>query len=458
MHFPHLPDPSSYSGPWRPLPRSLALLAVASALGACGGGSTDVDASDPVAPPSTVPDVPTPSVPPTPDTDTAPPTRPAPPPPTPLQTACDRASGPVLQVGPGQRYAKPSAAAAAARTGDVIRIAAGDYRGDVATWKADRLTICGSGGRARLFADGRSASDKALWVVRGADTTIDSVEFHQVAVRDQNGAGIRAEHTRGDLHIINSGFYDNENGILTSSGPVTLTIERSEFARNGAANTAGQTHNIYVGAIDRVQVTGSFFHEARYGHNFKSRAKVSVLENNYLMDGPVGMSSYLADFPNGGEVVLRGNLFHKGAKSPNKVAIEYGAEGQRWPVNTLQMVHNTVVMTRRSSTFLRVMPWAQSLQLTANAWASEDKAALLSGKEFALASAVQQGNVALPASHFPGASSLATPRFWPDASGQAVLRLPGALDASYRSDSPAPYVLRALSGNTRYAGALQSPP
>lgn len=460
MPLPHLPDPSSCHLPWRPLPRSLALLAVASALGACGGGSTDAAASDPQEPPATASQVPTASASEAPDTspDTSPPTRSAPPPPPALQTACDRASGPVLQVGPGQRYATPSAAAAAARAGDVIRIAAGDYHGDVATWKADRLTICGSGGRARLFADGRSASGKALWVVRGADTTIDSVEFHQVAVRDQNGAGIRAEHTRGDLHVIHSGFYDNENGILTGSGPVTLTIERSEFARNSAANTSGQTHNIYVGAIERVQVTGSFFHGARYGHNFKSRAKVSVLEHNYLMDGPQGLSSYLADFPNGGDVVLRGNLLHKGPKSPNKVAIEYGAEGQRWPVNTLQMAHNTVVLARRSSTFLRVMPWAQSVQLTANAWASEDKAALLSGKEFALARTVQQGNVALPASHFPGASALAAPHFWPDAAGQALTRLPGALDPSYRSDSPAPYVLRALSGSTRHAGALQSPP
>lgn len=374
------------------------------------------------------------------------------------KTACDGATGPVLQVGPGQKYTKPSAAATAARAGDVVRIAAGDYRGDVATWKANNLTICGSGGRARLFADGKSAGGKGIWVVTGSGITIDSMEFHQAKVKDKNGAGIRVEHKSGDLRIINSGFFDNENGILTAKGPITLTIERSEFARNSAANTTGQTHNIYVGAIDQVSVSGSFFHESRYGHNFKSRAKVSVLENNYLMDGPAGMSSYLADFPNGGKVVLRGNLMQKGPKAPNKVAIEYGAEGQRWDENSLQMVHNTVVMTRPSSIFLRVMPWAQSVTLKANIWASMGNDPLISGKEFPLSSIAQQSNVSLPASYFANASRIAKPDFWPNTAGLGLTGLPSVVDANYRYDTPAPAVLRAIAGGARRAGALQSAP
>ena len=383
--------------------------------------------------------------------------------PAPSPTACDSATGPVLQVGPGQKYTKPSAAASAARAGDVIRIAAGDYRGDVATWKANNLTICGSGGRARLFADGKSAGGKAIWVVTGSGITIDSMEFHKAKVPDKNGAGIRVEHKSGDLRIINSGFFDNENGILTAKGPITLTIERSEFARNSAANTSGQTHNIYVGAIDQVSVSGSYFHESRYGHNFKSRAKVSLLENNYLMDGPAGMSSYLADFPNGGKVVLRGNLMQKGPKAPNKVAIEYGAEGQRWEENSLEMVHNTVVMTRANSVFLRVMPWTQSVTLTANIWASMGNDPLVSGKEFALSSMVQQGNVQLPASYFVNASRIAKPNFWPNPTGVGLTGLPGVLDANYLYDTPAPRVLRAVAGDTQRAGAqragaLQSAP
>jgi len=62
-------------------------------------------------------------------------------------TACDGATGTAMEVGPGKTYVAPSVAAAVAKDGAVIRIAAGDYRGDVAVWTANRLTICGVGGR-----------------------------------------------------------------------------------------------------------------------------------------------------------------------------------------------------------------------------------------------------------------------------------------------------------------------
>ena len=490
MYLLHPASAFSPARSWIDMPHSVAVaaLAAAAALSACGGGSTDLAAEESAQDvavvqgatitlePETSADIvidtdgaintaATSDTNNTNDSDSDSPIalgvvtlKAAAKTPAPVKTACDSATGPVLEVGPGKKYAKPSAAASAARAGDVIRIAAGDYRADVATWKANNLTICGSGGRARLFADGKSAGGKGIWVVTGSDITIDSMEFHQAKVKDKNGAGIRVEHKSGDLRIINSGFFDNENGILTAKGPITLTIERSEFARNSAANTTGQTHNIYVGAIDQVSVSGSFFHESRYGHNFKSRAKVSVLEHNYLMDGPAGMSSYLADFPNGGKVVLRGNLMQKGPKAPNKVAIEYGAEGQRWEQNSLEMVHNTVVMTRPSSIFLRVMPWAQSVTLKANIWASMGNDPLISGKEFPLSSIAQQSNVALTASYFANASRIAKPDFWPNTAGLALTSLPSVVDANFRYDTPAPAVLRAIASGARRAGALQSAP
>ena len=376
------------------------------------------------------------------------------------RTACDSASGTVREVGPGKTYAVPSAAAAIAKAGDVVRIAAGEYRGDVAFWSAPNLTICGVGGRARLYADGRSAGGKAIWVISGSDITIDSVEFHDTAVRDLNGAGIRMEHKSGNLRIVNSGFYDNQNGILTAGGPVTLTIEGSEFARNSNGRTDGQTHNLYVGDIEKLTVSNSYFHEARYGSNLKSRAKVSIVENSYLMDGASGPGSYLTDFSNGGKVVLRGNLFHKGPLAPNRVALQFGAEGKRWSENTLEMSHNTVVMTRANSIFLRVAPWAQSVNLTANVFASTDGGnALISNSEFPLASIKQRFNAVMPSSLIPGASSIAAPNFWPNAEGLRKTAILVRTDKAYTSDAPAPFVLRPLQPATpARIGALQTAP
>lgn len=375
------------------------------------------------------------------------------------KTACDTATGPILEVGPGKQYAKPSAAAAAARAGNVIKIQAGQYRGDVAYWGANNLTICGVGGRAVLYADGKSSGGKAIWVVGGSDITIDSVEFRNAAVPDKNGAGIRMEHKTGDLRIINSGFFDNENGILTTGGPVTLTIERSEFARNSDGMVRGQAHNLYAGAIDKLTVSASYFHEARYGSNLKSRAKVSIVENSYLMDGPSGPGSYMTDFSNGGKVYLRGNMIHKGPRAPNNVAIQFGAEGKRWEENSLELINNTVVTTRPNSTFLRVASWAQSVKLTSNIFASNNASdTLISGSEFPIKSIVKRSNVVMRSDFIPGASIIAAPNFWPNAQGAKMTPLLTSLDRTYVFEALAPYTLRAVTGKSPRAGALQSAP
>jgi hypothetical protein len=368
-------------------------------------------------------------------------------------TACDSASGRVLQVGPGKSYALPSAAAAVAQSGDVIKISAGDYRGDVATWSASNLKICGVGGRARLFADGKSAQGKATWVIAGSNVVIDSVEFRDSKVPDQNGAGIRTEGN--NLTVKNCGFFDNENGILGGEGASTINIERSEFARNGYGD--GYSHNIYIGAVDRLNVVASYFHEAKIGHNLKSRAKETRIENSYFMDGPNGTASYLVDFPNGGVVYMRGNLLQKGPNADNSIAVAYGQEGANKAVNTLEMVHNTVVMTRSGGTFINAPGNTQSVKLTANVFAGTGSPGLIGGG-VASGSILQQSNVVSSASNFSGADNIAAPNFWPNATLQALLPLSSVLDAGYNTDAPQPITLRSLSGSAARAGALQARP
>ena len=360
----------------------------------------------------------------------------------------------MLSVGPGRTYSVPSAAAAAAQSGDVVKIATGDYRGDVANWSASNLTICGDGGRARLYANGNSSGGKAIWVVSGSNVTIDGIDFHDATVPDQNGAGIRAEHG-GFLVIRNSGFFDNEDGILGGDGSATVTIENCEFARNGFGD--GFSHNIYIGRAARLTVRNSFFHEAKIGHNLKSRAAETHIENSYFMDGPNGTSSYLADFPNGGLVYLRGNLFQKGPQADNSIAIAYGAEGLVWTTNTLEMVHNTVVITRSGGSFLSAPSNTQSLRLTANLFAGTNGPALITGG-FASGSIVQSNNVTSSASNIPGADNIATPNFWPNATLAGQTTVPGVPDANYTNDSPVPFTLRPITVGTRRAGALQSAP
>jgi hypothetical protein len=340
------------------------------------------------------------------------------------------------------------AAALAAKNGDTVHIAAGEYRRDVAHWRASNLTICGIGGRARLYADGAYEGDKGIWVISGSNTTIHGVEFHGAKVPDTNGAGIR--HQGGNLTLRDTGFYDNENGILAGNdSAATITIESSEFARNGYGD--GYTHNLYVGRFGRLIVRFSDFREAKIGHNLKSRARENIIENSYFRDGPTGTSSYLLDFPDGGVVFMRGNLLHKGPRAENSTAVSFGAERDLWPVDTVTMTHNTVVSTLGRGTFVRVAGYTQQVVLTANLFAGN--AALLSGASSA--KLVRTGNVTTVAANVPGADA---GRFWPAAAVLPQLALGTVPNPQYEFDSPQPLVRRSISGASRLAGALQLQP
>lgn len=281
----------------------------------------------------------------------------------PTTTPTSKPGGRTIAVGPNARIRTIATAAALARDGDTIEIAAGDYPQDVAIWTQNNLTIRGinekSGRRVRLLANGASAEQKALWVVRGGKVTIENIEFSGARVADKNGAGIRFEE--GDLSIRRCRFLDNENGLLSSSNPnATLTIENSEFARNGAGD--GYSHNLYVGAIKKLSVTGSYFHHAKVGHLLKSRARENHILYNRLTDETSGRASYELEFPNGGIAYVIGNIIEQSATTENATLISFGAEGYKTPKNALYLINNTLLNHRpEGGLFLAVKPGAMSV-------------------------------------------------------------------------------------------------
>ena len=260
----------------------------------------------------------------------------------------------VLRVGSGQPFERPSLAAAAARDGDTIEIDAGVYTGDVAVWRASDLVVRGVGGRVRLHAAGAAAEGKAIWVVKGRNTTIENVEFVGARVPDGNGAGIRQEGA--GLTLRQCRFHDNQEGLLAGGGPDSdVTIERSEFSANGAGD--GQSHNIYVGAIRRFTLHASYSHHARVGHNVKTRARESFILYSRIMSEADGTSSYGVDIANGGRAYIIGNVFQQGPRSESRTVISYGAEGLRHPASALYVINNTFVNERADGAifvFLRV--------------------------------------------------------------------------------------------------------
>lgn len=268
----------------------------------------------------------------------------------------------VWRVGPSGPLTLISEAARLAKDGDVVEIEAGDYHGDVASWHQRRLSIRGVNGAARIYAAGRSAEGKAIWVFKQGDFDIANIDFVGARAADQNGAGIRLE--RGQLRIRSCLFWDNQMGLVTADVPyainTSLEIEASEFAYSHVSGRWG--HNLYVGAIDRLRVTGSYFHHASNGHLLKTRAAVNEILYNRLTDETGGRASYEANFPNGGKVLMLGNIVQQQQATENGIIISYGEEGYRWPTNELTLVNNTLVNDLTpGGAFVRVAPGPVSI-------------------------------------------------------------------------------------------------
>lgn len=273
-------------------------------------------------------------------------------------------TGKIIRVGPSREVRSIAAAAMLLKDSGIIEVDAGEYRADVAVWKQNNLTLRAVGGRVRLIASGAAAEGKGIWVVRGGRIEVDGFDFLDAKVPDRNGAGIRFD--RGHLIVRNSTFINNENGILTGGDKdSTLEIENCEFGNNGSGD--GRTHNLYVGSIKRLSVTGSYFHHARVGHLLKSRAAENHIFYNRLTDEIGGRASYELEFPSGGIAYVVGNVIQQGSQTENPHIISYAAEGYKWPDNELYLINNTLVDNRpNNGVFLRIKPGNVKVQAINN--------------------------------------------------------------------------------------------
>ena len=254
------------------------------------------------------------------------------------------------QVGPTRNYLVPSAVANLVADGDTVEIDAGLYTGNVAKWFANNLVIRSTGnGYAHLEAAGAYAEGKAIWVIKGANCTVEGIEFSGCQVPDHNGAGIRQEGQH--LTLRNCYFHHNEMGILTSNDGVSnFLFESCEFASNGYGD--GYSHNIYVGAVNSLTMLYCYSHDSHTGHLVKSRARFNHLYYNRFT-GETGDGSYEVDLPNGGQAILIGNIIEQCPGSQNGGIISFGLENQNNPEQQIILSHNTIVNDRFDGRFLQ---------------------------------------------------------------------------------------------------------
>jgi Right handed beta helix region len=232
-------------------------------------------------------------------------------------------------------HARLQDALAAAMPGDHVVLAPGLY-GEGAVIATPRLVLRGEPG---AHLRGHAVEGKAALVVRANDVLIEGIECSGIAVRDNNGACIRIEGD--DLTVRNVYFHDNQQGILSGPGGGVLLIEGSRFERNGFG---GQAHGVYIGQTIETFI----FRNSRIlattgaGHGLKSRAQQTIIENSVIA-GLDGHDSRAIDLPNGGQVVIRGNVLEKGPSSQNGQLIGLALEGPLHDLNEALIEHNLVL-------------------------------------------------------------------------------------------------------------------
>jgi len=319
-----------------------------------------------------------------------------------------------LTVGPGKTYAKPCAAIAVAKAGDVIEVdATGSYDGDTCAWSTDNLTVRGVGGRAKIDLTGvPPAQKKGIFTIAAPNATVESFELSGAAISvadGNNGAGIRHQGT--NLTVRNCSFHDNQDGILGApsvDGQGTVIIESSEFANNGAGD--GFSHNMYLNHYASFTLRYSYSHGAKVGHLVKTRAYESFILYNRITDESATTASYEIDAPNGGTTYVIGNLIEQAATSQNPTIVTAGEEGTTNPDQHFFFVNNTVVNDRPAGgTFVNLA---------------------------AGTTALLQNNIFMGAGTVTSLAGATSKNNWTDAQGSPLLVNAGAFDYHLQPGSP----------------------
>lgn len=259
-----------------------------------------------------------------------------------------------IVIGPERQPATFAEALDRAKDGDEIVMLSGNYKGVTAVIEHKRLVIRGQGKtRPVILFDGKLASGRALFIVKGGDIRLENLEFRGARATGANAAGVLFE--QGRLEVVRCAFFENEHGLLTANArEAELTVLESEFA-HAPRQVGALNHLLHVGTIATFTLTGSRLHNGFEGHLVKTRARENHILYNMIRDGSDGQASYEVDFPSGGRATLIGNVISQSPRSQNPVLISYGSEGKVWEENTLVLSHNTLISEGwRPAWFLRV--------------------------------------------------------------------------------------------------------
>lgn len=194
---------------------------------------------------------------------------------------------------------------------------------------------------------GTSLDGKAALVITANDVVIEGLACSGISVRDRNGACVRLEGK--NLTLRNVHFFDSEQGLLSGGDRGLILVEDSRFENLGAG---GRAHGIYVGGGELVIRRSVFIASKGQGHEIKSRATRTTVEDN-VVASLNSKDSYLIDLPNGGDATIRRNVLQEGPVSSNNGAIAFAMEGNRYDESRLRVEDNVILMDRKGGILVK---------------------------------------------------------------------------------------------------------
>ncbi len=221
------------------------------------------------------------------------------------------------------------------------------------------VTVNGKRPVIRVGSSGASyntLNQAPVYFDKGANLTMENIDI-DAAGGSVGKAGVYIVGTTNltlrnmRIHGFRSARANGVFGGANASG--TLLIDRVQLFDNGG--DGGPEHNVYINksSVDpnwTVRMINSLSTDVYYGHLFKSRAQVNILEGNYFKGtlphaGEPQAEAFNVEIPNGGRLTMRNNILvkNKSGDSSNGILVFYGAEGLDGRPNAVLIEHNTFV-------------------------------------------------------------------------------------------------------------------
>ncbi len=272
-------------------------------------------------------------------------------------------AGPILSVGPGQRFERLEDALEAAGPGSTILVFplpnGQPYRQVRLLVRTPNLTICSANPKKPVVLDGAGFNYSGQGSVPRAivqfDPTatggrLEGFTLQNASNDSHNGAGVRINQAN-DVVISRCTIRKNDMGLMSNGSALGKTganqlIENCLIERNGSLDDPGYNHNLYQGGYS-VTIRHCEIAWSLTGHNVKSRAHKNLIVDCFIHDSANRELDLVdakdgTDAPDSDAIIKNCRIAKNPQCEGNRGCIHFGHDGGAPHNGTITLENNTI--------------------------------------------------------------------------------------------------------------------